>query len=72
MIVTDGGRFGGYGLYLLKGKPVCTYNLLALEKARDGREMRRSLQASIPSSSISPQRAGCPSSAASGSMAMRT
>jgi arylsulfatase A-like enzyme len=34
MIVTDGGRFGGYGLYLLKGKPVFTYNLLALEKAR--------------------------------------
>ena len=22
MIVTEGGRFGGYGLYLLKGKPV--------------------------------------------------
>ncbi|HEX9752792.1 MAG TPA: arylsulfatase [Methyloceanibacter sp.] len=34
MIVTDGGRFGGYGLYVLKGKPVFTYNLLALEKAR--------------------------------------
>ena len=24
MIVTEGGRFGGYGLYLLKGKPVFT------------------------------------------------
>jgi arylsulfatase A-like enzyme len=34
MIVTDGGRFGGYGLYVLKGKPVFTFNLLALEKAR--------------------------------------
>jgi arylsulfatase len=34
VIVTDGGRFGGYGLYLLKGKPVFTYNLLALEKIR--------------------------------------
>ena len=34
MIVTDGGRFGGYGLYLLKGKPVFTFNLLALEKVR--------------------------------------
>ncbi|MEZ5827399.1 MAG: arylsulfatase [Hyphomicrobiales bacterium] len=34
VIVTDGGRFGGYGLYLLKGKPVFTFNLLALEKAR--------------------------------------
>jgi hypothetical protein len=34
MIVTDGGRFGGYGLYLLKGKPVFTYNLLSLERFR--------------------------------------
>jgi arylsulfatase A-like enzyme len=34
VIVTDGGRFGGYGLYLLKGKPVFTYNLLALERFR--------------------------------------
>ena len=34
MIVTDGGRFGGYGLYLLKGKPVFTYNLLAVAKFR--------------------------------------
>src|SRR4029453_15319940 len=32
MLVTEGGRFGGYGLYLLKGKPVFTYNLLALER----------------------------------------
>jgi hypothetical protein len=40
MIVTDGGRFGGYGLYVLKGKPVFTYNLLALEKARwEGQEV---------------------------------
>ena len=30
MIVTEGGRVGGYGLYLLKGKPVFTYNLLQL------------------------------------------
>lgn len=28
-----GGRFGGYGLYLLKGKPVFTYNFLDLEWA---------------------------------------
>lgn len=34
VIVTDGGRFGGYGLYLLKGKPVFTYNLLAVAKFR--------------------------------------
>ena len=39
MIVTDGGRFGGYGLYLLKGKPVFTYNFLAVEKFRwEGQE----------------------------------
>jgi len=31
---TLGGRFGGYGLYLLKGKPVFTYNLLALQRFR--------------------------------------
>ena len=34
MLNTLGGRFGGYGLYLLKGKPVFTYNFLALERVR--------------------------------------
>jgi len=34
MIVTQGGRFGGYGLYLLKSKPVFVYNLLALARFR--------------------------------------
>jgi len=34
MIATLGGRFGGYGLYLLKGKPVFVYNLLDLERYR--------------------------------------
>jgi arylsulfatase A-like enzyme len=34
MIVTLGGRFGGYGLYLLKGKPVFVYNLLDLKRTR--------------------------------------
>jgi arylsulfatase A-like enzyme len=34
MIVTEGGRFGGYGLYLLKGKPVFSYNLVMLLTAR--------------------------------------
>ena len=34
MIVTDGGRFGGYALYLLRGKPVFVYNLLDLERYR--------------------------------------
>ncbi|WP_029073846.1 arylsulfatase [Kaistia adipata] len=34
MLATMGGRFGGYGLYLVKGKPVFLYNLLALERFR--------------------------------------
>ncbi len=39
MLNTLGGRFGGYGLYLVKGKPVFTYNLLALERFRwEGQE----------------------------------
>jgi arylsulfatase len=29
-----GGRFGGYGLYVLKGKPVFTYNLVDLQRFR--------------------------------------
>jgi arylsulfatase A-like enzyme len=34
MIVTEGGRFGGIGLYLLKGRPVFLYNLLNLARFR--------------------------------------
>jgi arylsulfatase A-like enzyme len=34
MIVTLGGRFGGYGLYMLKGKPVFDYNLLDMTHYR--------------------------------------
>jgi hypothetical protein len=34
MIHTNGGRFGGYGLYLLKGKPVFLWNLLDVERTR--------------------------------------
>ncbi|MGO9133429.1 MAG: arylsulfatase [Methylovirgula sp.] len=34
MIVTDGGRFGGYGMYMLHGKPVFTWNLLDLERVK--------------------------------------
>jgi arylsulfatase len=34
MLNTEGGRFGGYGLYLVKGKPVFSYNLLAVEHFR--------------------------------------
>jgi hypothetical protein len=39
MIVTNGGRFGGIGLYLLKGKPVFDYNMLSLAQYRwEGRQ----------------------------------
>jgi len=34
MIVTSGGRWGGFGLYLLKGKPVFDYNMLILAHYR--------------------------------------
>jgi arylsulfatase len=34
MIVTCGGRFAGYGFYLLGGKPVWTWNLFDLERVR--------------------------------------
>jgi len=34
MLNTNGGRFGGYGFYLLKGKPVFTWNLLDLKRIR--------------------------------------
>jgi arylsulfatase len=42
MIVTDGGRFGGYGMFILKGKPVFVYNLLDLKRTRwEGGELAR-------------------------------
>src|SRR5262249_17729167 len=34
MIVTQGGRFTGYGFYLLKGKPGFLYNPFNLERVR--------------------------------------
>lgn len=34
MLVTEGGKFGGFGLYVLKGKPVFLYNILDLERPR--------------------------------------
>ncbi len=61
MIVTNGGRFGGYALYLLKGKPVFVYNLLDLKRTRweggvggeDWLGVIRSSRASTRSSSTS-------------------
>jgi arylsulfatase A-like enzyme len=34
MLITAGGRFGGYGFYLLKGKPVFTWNLVDLKRVK--------------------------------------
>jgi len=34
MLITQGGRFGGYGFYVLKNKPVFLWNLLGLKKIR--------------------------------------
>jgi arylsulfatase len=34
VLVTQGGRFGGYAFYVLKGKPVFLWNLLDLERVR--------------------------------------
>ena len=34
MIVTQGGRFAGYGFYLLKGKPVFLWNLFNMKRVR--------------------------------------
>jgi arylsulfatase A-like enzyme len=34
MILTSGGRFGGYGFYLLKGKPVFLWNLIDLKRIK--------------------------------------
>ncbi|MDZ4837680.1 MAG: arylsulfatase [Candidatus Melainabacteria bacterium] len=39
MLLTSGGRFGGYGFYLLKNKPVFLWNLVDLKRIRwDGPE----------------------------------
>ena len=34
MLITQGGRFGGYGFYLVKSKPVFTWNLVDLKRVR--------------------------------------
>jgi len=34
MLITTGGRFAGYGFYLLKGKPVFNWNLVGLKWVR--------------------------------------
>ena len=34
MLVTQGGRFGGWGLFVLEGKPQYVYNVCNLERYR--------------------------------------
>jgi len=34
MLITQGGRFAGYGFYVLKSKPVFLWNLIDLERVR--------------------------------------
>ncbi len=34
MLATQGGRFAGYGFYILKGKPVYTWNLFGLKRVK--------------------------------------
>jgi arylsulfatase len=34
MLITQGGRFGGYGFYLLEGRPVFLYNLAGVARYR--------------------------------------
>ena len=34
MLITQGGRFAGYGFYVLKNKPVFTWNLVDLKRVR--------------------------------------
>jgi arylsulfatase len=34
MIITQGGRFGGYGFYLVKSKPIFLWNLVDLKRIR--------------------------------------
>ena len=34
MLITQGGRFGGYGFYVRKGRPVFLWNLVDLERPR--------------------------------------
>ena len=40
MLITQGGRFGGYGFYVLKSKPVFLWNLVDLKRVRwEGAEL---------------------------------
>jgi len=34
MLITQGGRFAGYGFYVLKNKPIFLWNLVDLKRVR--------------------------------------
>jgi hypothetical protein len=53
MLITEGGRFDGWGLYLLKGKPVFTYTTCSTSGASAGRAIRPSRPAGTRSCSTS-------------------
>ena len=56
-MIVPGRPLGGFGLYLLKGKPVFTYNVLDLARFRwEGKEPL-ARRASTPSCSTSPMTA---------------
>jgi arylsulfatase len=41
MLITQGGRFGGYGFYVLKNKPVFLWNLVDMKRMRwEGSELK--------------------------------
>ncbi len=63
MIVASGGRFGGYGFYLLKGKPVFLWNLADLKRIKwEGRHSRpASTSSSSTSNTTASARARCSS-----------
>ena len=53
MIITQGGRFAGYGFYINKGKPTFDLEPGGAEGARPGKPRRRCRPASTRSSSTS-------------------
>ena len=48
MLITQGGRFGGYGFYVLKSKPVFLWNLVDLKQIRwEGPDAHRRASTSL-------------------------
>ncbi len=60
MIVTSGGRFAGYGFYLLEGKPVFLWNIDRPAASSSGQVRKHSHPANTASYSISNTRVSAP------------